>query len=113
LPRTLGVDTGRDRAEVVKRALDLVAELRDEAALVRVLELVACHAEVDAQRDETLLGAVVQVALDAPPLGVAGGDDARPRVAQLALEVAVLDREDRRRRRRPHELGVLGEGRRR
>src|SRR3712207_7719953 len=31
------------------------------------------------ERDEALLRAVVQVALDAPPLGVAGLDDAHPR----------------------------------
>ena len=33
---------------------------------------------------EPLLGAVVQVPLDAPPLGVAGGHDPRSRVGQVA-----------------------------
>ena len=42
-----------------------------------VAEALAGHPELEAQRDETLLRAVVQVALDPPALGVGGGDDAR------------------------------------
>ena len=40
--------------------------------------------EVHRQRHEVLLGAVVQVALDAAALGVGGGHDPRPRGLQLA-----------------------------
>ena len=50
--------------------------------------------------DEALLGAVVEVALESPPLGVGGVDDPRPRVsgllelgAQLGEEPLVVERE--------------------
>ena len=39
---------------------------------------VAGHPQRQAQRDQPLLGAVVQVALEPAPLGVAGLDDPRP-----------------------------------
>ena len=35
------------------------------------------HAQVQGEGDEALLGAVVEVALESPPLGVGGVDDAR------------------------------------
>ena len=41
------------------------------------------HAQVQRERHEPLLRAVVQVALDPPPLGVRRGDDARARVLEL------------------------------
>ena len=54
--------------------------------------------ELDAERDEALLRAVVQVALEPPALGVARCDDALPRGPQLAepllglgVELLVLD----------------------
>jgi hypothetical protein len=50
--------------------------------------------------EQPLLGAVVEVALEPTPLGVIGGDDARPRSAdlgklraKLSLETRVLERE--------------------
>ena len=64
---------------------------------------------MDAQGDEPLLRAVVQVAPDALALGALGFADAGLRRAQLARERAVLDRQQRRRRRRPHQLGILGQ----
>ena len=42
-----------------------------------MVELLARRAEVGGQRDEALLGAVVQVALDAPPLGLGAVDGRR------------------------------------
>jgi hypothetical protein len=48
-----------------------------------VLDPVPGQAQVDAQRHQPLLGAVVQVALDAAALLVAGLHDAGPRGAQL------------------------------
>ncbi len=62
------------------------------------------------QSHEPLLGAVVQVALEQPALGLPGLDDARGRCPQLALELAVLDREELGRRRGADELGVGGQG---
>ena len=72
-----------------------------------------------------LLGAVVQVALDAAALGVAAGHDARPRLAQLVgllahlverglqrgVELRVVQREpDLARQLGEHPVVVLGEG---
>ena len=44
--------------------------------------------EVHRERDEVLLGAVVEVALDLAALGVAGGDDAGPRGAEVFVGAA-------------------------
>ena len=69
-------------------------------------------------RDEPLLGAVVEVALEAPPLGVAGLDDASARLAQivdvrteLGVEPLVLERQSCRRRDRLQELRRVAERR--
>ena len=64
---------------------------------------------MDAQRDEPLLRAVMQVALDPAALGVAGREQPQPRVAQLALEVARPHRDERRLRRRLEQLRLLAE----
>ncbi len=45
----------------------------------------------DRDRDEPLLGAVVQVALDAAALGVAGLDDAQPRGGELVARLRARD----------------------
>jgi hypothetical protein len=49
----------------------------EHLALLRPVELLAGQREVEPQGDEPLLRAVVEVALDPPPLGVAGLEDAR------------------------------------
>src|SRR4051794_29253540 len=46
-------------------------------------ELGLDEAQADGQRDEALLGAVVQVALEAPPRFVARRDESRPRGTKL------------------------------
>ena len=48
--------------------------------------------QVERERDEPLLRAVVQVALEPPALGVAGLDDARARRRQLLVRVGVRQR---------------------
>ena len=48
------------------------------------------QAQLHRERDEPLLRAVVQVALEAPPLRVAGGDDALARRLQLGQPVRRL-----------------------
>ena len=68
---------------VLHVALDLV-DHRDGVVRV-VLDGVTGQAQLHGQRDEVLLGAVVQVALELAPLGVAGGDDAGPRLLQLVV----------------------------
>ena len=49
------------------------------------------RAQLQRERDEPLLGAVVQVALDAAPRLVGGGDDARARRLQLGPALGVGD----------------------
>lgn len=62
-------------------ASDLV-ELRLRLLGVRIEEL-ACELNIDAQRREALLRAIVQRALDRAPLRVRGGDEPRLRRAKL------------------------------
>ena len=66
------------------------------------------------QRDESLLGAVVQIALDSAPLGVPGGHDPGPGCADvlelgadLGLEPLVVERQARRRRHGSQEFRLL------
>ena len=72
--------------------------------------------ELQRQRDEALLGAVVQVALDPAPLGVRRGDQPLPRRLQLGepgvrlrLEEPVLQRDRRGADDGLDELGVVVE----
>jgi hypothetical protein len=58
--------------------LDLVTESLEHRPLTRVVGLLAGGAQPDPEGDEPLLRAVVQVAFDAPPLGVARLQDASP-----------------------------------
>src|SRR3954463_6354640 len=64
-----GVGPGGDRAPLVDRQLDLLAQPVEQGPEVRrlVAEGVALDRERRADRDEPLLGAVVQVALDPLP----------------------------------------------
>ena len=78
-------------AQLGQRQAGLVTGVLDQLDGLGVARLGATfgHAQRQGQRHEALLRAVVEVALDAPPLGVTGGDDARARV----LEVGHLCRE--------------------
>ena len=74
------------------------------------------QAQLQRQGDEALLGAVMQVALEPPALGVAGRDDALPRRPQLGScpqrpgpQVLVLERDSRRGADRLDEIGVVVE----
>ena len=49
--------------------------------------------KAERERDEALLGAVVEVPLEPPPLGVAGLDDARARRGQLLAGLRVAQRD--------------------
>ena len=53
------------------------------------LEAPLDHAQLERERHEPLLGAVVQVALQSPPLGVPGLHDARARARELVVGVGV------------------------
>ena len=48
------------------------------------------RAQPQGERDQSLLGAVVQVALDAAPGVVGGGHDPRPRGGELGIELGVV-----------------------
>jgi hypothetical protein len=61
---------GKPMLELVARAIEHLRELGRLRRHART-----CHLERERQRDEPLLCTVVQVALDASTLGVAGRDD--------------------------------------
>ena len=84
------MDAARELAQLLDRELRLLARLRDElrGAVGIAGDPRLGEPERDGHRDEPLLRAVVEVALDPPPLGVGGGDDALARVAQRVHAVA-------------------------
>ena len=110
------MDAARERAQLVERADDLGVGLGEELVDcgAAVGEPAAGELEREPDPEQALLGAVVEVALEPPPLGVAGLDDARARGAhlgelgaQLGLQARVLQREARRGADRLDELGVV------
>ena len=72
------------------------------AAARVALQLAADHAEPQRDGDEPLLGAVMQVALEAPALRVADLDNPRPGRRQLLVGVGV-------RQRLRHEVGEVAQ----
>ena len=66
-------------------------------------------AYLERKREELLLSAVVQIALDPPPGRIGGGDDPRARGFELAAALGVRDRcaQELRELREPG-LGFLG-----
>jgi hypothetical protein len=111
----VGIRLVRQRSDVVDRVLHLPGE-RDE--LVGAVGGVAVKAlgdtrEVDAQRNETLLRAVVEVALD--PLALVPDGDRAPRRRlgeplqrrpELSDQACVLEDDEAIRRRRPDERRI-------
>ncbi len=94
-----GVELGgrkamRELAQLVDRERDLgerTVERVTGALWRRRAELVLGVAQREPDRDESLLGAIVKVALDPAALGVAGGDDPGPRSLDLGQLAADLD----------------------
>ena len=88
-----GAHAGCDLAQVADRRSDLVHDLvergREDLRLARQRALQA--PDLDAERDEPLLRAVVEVALEPPALLVARLDDPRPRRLDLGELEAHLD----------------------
>ena len=121
------VDAVRELAQLAERRLDVAAQLlehRLDGLRIGLHEL-AGQADLDRERDEVLLRAVVEVALDPAPGLVGGSDDAQPgglelRVALLQgleaglerrVEPDVVQREaDLARELGQHALGLVGEG---
>ena len=79
------MDPARELAQLLERLRELVAGGRHELLRQRRVGVDAAldHPQLERDGDEPLLCAVVEVALQPPPFGVAGGDDALARGPQL------------------------------
>ena len=79
------MDAAREVAQLLQREVGLLPRLADQLHRGRVAVRGALlgHAQVQRERHEPLLCAVVEVALDAPALVVGRRDDARARVLEL------------------------------
>jgi hypothetical protein len=77
------VDAAGQLAQLFERALQPLGELVDERPGVRVVDARLEQPQLEGERDELLLRAVVQVALDAAARLVGRRDDAQPRLAEL------------------------------
>ena len=84
------MDAVGELAQLLDRQLGLDARLGDQLRRARRIALEPRLGEAQRQghADQALLGAVVQIALDAPPLLVGRGDDPLPGVAQVVDAVA-------------------------
>src|SRR4051794_41830416 len=116
------MDSARELAQLLQRLRELVAGRADELLRERwvVADAALDHPQLERDRDESLLRAVVEVALEPAPLRVAGGDDALARGAQLGEPAPGLGGPPRgveRDRRRggggppPPRVGAPGRGR--
>ena len=111
------VHPARELAQLGQRLGELGARRRDQLRGVGVVaDPVLQQAQLQRDRHQPLLRAVVQVALEPPALGVAGGDDPLARCLQLVephvglgQEALVLERDGRRRAGGLEQLGILVE----
>ena len=88
------VDAARQLAQLLERAVELNAHVGEQAlrGLWVALDARLDAAEVERERHQPLLGAVVQVALEAAAFGVLDLDDAGGRGRQLLARVGVRER---------------------
>ena len=114
------VDAACERAQLAEGVDDLGVRLGEELVRRRtsVGEPAAGELEREPDPEQALLRSVMEVALEPPPLGVAGLDDPRPRGAhlcelgaQLCLQARVLEREAGRGADGLEELGLVEERR--
>ena len=113
------MDAARQLAQLLQGAGQLVARGVEHGArgAVRVrLQAALGQPELQRERDQALLGAVVQVALQAPALEHRDLDDPRARGlqlveagAQLGLQALVLQRQRGGGGDRAHEPGLVGQ----
>ena len=96
------MDAAGELTQLGQRDRELLADLVDRAGEPAVAQPRLQHPQVQGERDELLLGAVVEVALDPPARVVGGLDDPQPRDAQLlhagaqlGLQALVVDRQPR------------------
>ena len=115
-----GVDALGELAQLAQRVGERRARLVEQRTGGGRVAVEPRVGEPERHRDrhQPLLRAVVQVALDPPPLGLRGLDDPRARRAQLlepgaqlGLQALVLEREPGRRAGRGDELGLVGQRR--
>ena len=114
MPRASSRSSSSDCGELAARRRDELLRRRRVAADVGLDQ-----PQLQRERDEPLLRAVVQVALEPPALGVAGRDDAlarglqlgEPRLATPRCEVLVLERDRGRGADRLEQLRVVVERR--
>ena len=115
------VDAVRELAQLLDRDLELVGRRREQLVDLGVCfraELALRAPELERQRHEPLLRAVMEIALDPAALLVRRGDDARPRLLHrlelrpdLGMEARVHEREARRGGDRLDELRLLAQRR--
>ena len=87
------MDPAGQLAQLLDREPRLLARLGDQRrGGGRVVDARLRQPERERQGDQPLLGAVVQVTLDPAALGVAGGEDAGARVAQVVDPLVQLRR---------------------
>ncbi len=117
---TAGMDAARELAQLRHRVLQLVDRLRRARPRLQDPTLGAepqlRRAQLERERDEALLGAVVDVPLDPAALLVPGGDDSRARLlhlrelrAELGREARVLERQAGGHARRVEEPRVVAQ----
>ena len=114
-----GMDPARELTQLLQRPGELVAGRLDRLDHLRVaLDAALDHAQLERHGHQALLGPVVEVALEPPPLRVARSDETLARGAQLAepltglrLQPRVVERDRRRGRDGLHELRIVVERR--
>src|SRR3954454_1963739 len=114
-----GMEAARDGAKLLERDSNLVSRLIETRARVLIAgDLLLEQAELERERDQPLLGTVVQVALQSLPLPLSRLDHASARSLQLlqmrllfGLQACILERNASCRRYRAQQLGLVVEGR--
>src|SRR5262245_1229696 len=107
------IDALRESAEVVDGRGRVIGDLVELGGELVVVDPLAEEAELDLDRHQPLLGAVVEIALDLAPLGFPGGDDSLSRSPklvdlrpELVLETPAFQREQDGLPGRLNEFGI-------
>ena len=112
---TAGWMPARDLAQLLERGRDLAPRLTEPRARIRVaVQLLFEQAQLERERDQPLLRAVVQVALEPLALLLTSVDDPRARAlelfqasSQLGVQPGVLECDAGRRADRVEQLGLV------
>jgi hypothetical protein len=113
------VYTSRQLPKVVDGGVELGLGLLEESLQLGVVGLVCLLSELEGepQSEQTLLGSVVKIALEASAFGVAGVNQARPRLSDFAqlraepsVQFCIFQGEPRRSRYRAEEAAIRQDG---